>query len=83
MTVKQKSISLTLGGARSGKTAFAEAGSLARAGEAKPFYLATGQAFDSEMKDRIDRHKKTRPTGLRPSKSRSILPVRSPRSPAG
>ena len=60
MTVKQKSISLTLGGARSGKTAFAEAESLARAGEAKPFYLATGQAFDSEMKDRIDRHKKIR-----------------------
>ena len=60
MTVKQKSINLTLGGARSGKTAFAETECLAGAGAAKPFYLATGQAFDDEMQDRIDRHRKIR-----------------------
>ena len=60
MTTKQKSITLTLGGARSGKTAFAEADALVYADGAKPFYLATGQAFDSEMKARIERHKKIR-----------------------
>lgn len=51
---------LVLGGARSGKTAFAETAAMTCAGDAKPYYLATGQAFDDEMKARITRHQKIR-----------------------
>ncbi|MGC6484977.1 MAG: bifunctional adenosylcobinamide kinase/adenosylcobinamide-phosphate guanylyltransferase [Candidatus Puniceispirillales bacterium] len=65
MTAQQQTpacpkIHLILGGARSGKTAHAEAEALARAGGRKPFYLATGQAFDDEMKARIVRHQSIR-----------------------
>ena len=63
----QPSTTLVLGGTRSGKTAWAEAaaielasGSPARSKAAKPFYLATGQASDGEMKARIERHRSRR-----------------------
>lgn len=46
---------LVLGGARSGKTAFAE--SLAIRSGSKPAYLATAEALDAEMRDRVDSHK--------------------------
>jgi adenosylcobinamide kinase/adenosylcobinamide-phosphate guanylyltransferase len=48
---------LVLGGARSGKTAYAQAAALdaARGGE-RPIMIATAQAFDNEMQARIDRH---------------------------
>lgn len=46
---------LVLGGARSGKTAFAEQLAL-RAGS-KPAYLATAEALDGEMRDRVASHK--------------------------
>ena len=46
---------LVLGGARSGKTAFAEA--LAIRSGAKPAYLATAEALDAEMRDRVATHK--------------------------
>lgn len=59
-TNRSKSIWLALGGARSGKTAWAEARALELAATAKPFYLATGQAFDEEMQARIDRHQRLR-----------------------
>ncbi|WP_415154746.1 bifunctional adenosylcobinamide kinase/adenosylcobinamide-phosphate guanylyltransferase [Maritalea sp.] len=49
---------LILGGAKSGKTAFAE--SLALDLGDKPVYLATGQAWDDEMRARIDAHKTSR-----------------------
>ncbi|MFO1033098.1 MAG: bifunctional adenosylcobinamide kinase/adenosylcobinamide-phosphate guanylyltransferase [Hyphomicrobiales bacterium] len=52
------SITLVLGGARSGKSGLAE--SLCRG---ERHYIATAQAFDSEMKDRIAAHQKQRGAG--------------------
>ena len=49
---------LILGGARSGKTGFAERLAM-RAGEA-PLYLATAQALDAEMRDRVRMHQQQR-----------------------
>ncbi len=46
---------LVLGGARSGKSVFAE--NLVLASDKPKIYIATGQAFDDEMKERIDEHK--------------------------
>ena len=51
-------ISLVLGGARSGKSRYAE--SLLAASDLKPIYVATGSAGDDEMQQRIDRHKTDR-----------------------
>ena len=47
-------IILCSGGARSGKSEFAER--LALATEGRKAYVATGQAFDDEMVDRIKKH---------------------------
>ncbi len=49
---------LVLGGARSGKSAFAE-GLAAETGLSK-HYIATGRAWDEEMRQRIDQHKAQR-----------------------
>ncbi len=46
------------GGARSGKTAFAE--ELARALEGPRAYVATAEPFDDELRARIDRHRADR-----------------------
>jgi adenosylcobinamide kinase/adenosylcobinamide-phosphate guanylyltransferase len=51
-------IILVLGGARSGKSAFAEG--LIDASGLKKIYLATGQVFDSEMESRVGLHKARR-----------------------
>ncbi|MFI4941230.1 MAG: bifunctional adenosylcobinamide kinase/adenosylcobinamide-phosphate guanylyltransferase [Burkholderiales bacterium] len=50
---------LILGGARSGKSAYAE--SLATASGKEVIYIATGHATDAEMQARIDHHKQRRP----------------------
>ena len=49
---------LVLGGARSGKTGFAER--LAMGAGVRPAYLATAQALDSEMIERVASHQRQR-----------------------
>ena len=50
---------LILGGIRSGKSAFAQ--KLTGECQSPTLYLATGQAVDSEMEERISRHRQNRP----------------------
>ena len=55
-------ITFILGGSRSGKSSFAlECASKLPGSKA---FIATAQAFDEEMKERIERHKKERSAGL-------------------
>lgn len=49
---------LTIGGARSGKSRYAQA--RAEATGLSPVFIATAQAFDDEMRDRIARHQSDR-----------------------
>jgi adenosylcobinamide kinase / adenosylcobinamide-phosphate guanylyltransferase len=56
--VKAANTTLVLGGARSGKSSFAQ--QLAEANTGDLIYIATAQAFDDEMTDRIARHKADR-----------------------
>jgi adenosylcobinamide kinase/adenosylcobinamide-phosphate guanylyltransferase len=53
-------VTLVLGGARSGKSAFAQRAAEAAAGGGRPVLIATGQAFDDEMRERIARHQADR-----------------------
>ncbi len=52
-------LTLILGGARSGKSTFAER--LASQNEARVAYIATAQAMDDEMTQRIEAHRSQRP----------------------
>ncbi len=61
MSASRTRISLILGGARSGKSAFAE--KLIRALPAPWIYCATAQALDDEMRDRIAHHRARRAEG--------------------
>ncbi len=56
-------MTLVLGGARSGKSAYAEG--LIEACPGPWLYLATAQAFDAEMVDRIAQHRARRPEAWR------------------
>ncbi len=55
---------LVLGGARSGKSRFAQDLALERGGE-RVVFVATAEAGDAEMVERIDRHRRERPAGWR------------------
>ncbi len=52
---------LVIGGARSGKSSFAQA--LASARDGRKVFIATAQAGDEEMKQRIEKHRRERPAG--------------------
>lgn len=54
-------LSLVLGGAASGKSAFAE-NLVLQSGKA-PVYIATAQVFDDEMAEKVARHRDMRGTG--------------------
>lgn len=58
MDSPQPDITFVLGGARSGKSAFAE--KLVRDTGLQRIYLATGRAFDAEMEERVRHHRETR-----------------------
>lgn len=54
-------ITLVLGGARSGKSKYAE--NCAESSGLEPFYIATGRAYDDEMQRRITVHQNRRGLG--------------------
>ncbi len=56
-------IELVLGGARSGKSRYAE--NQARASGLEVIYIATAEAGDGEMKARIEHHRQRRPSAWR------------------
>jgi adenosylcobinamide kinase/adenosylcobinamide-phosphate guanylyltransferase len=69
-----KELILILGGARSGKSSYAEKLALEMGGSAV-LYVATAQAFDDEMQARIAAHRAARPGGWRTLETPSLLDV--------
>ncbi|MEJ6950411.1 bifunctional adenosylcobinamide kinase/adenosylcobinamide-phosphate guanylyltransferase [Natronospora cellulosivora (SeqCode)] len=58
---RMKNITFIVGGARSGKSSFAE--KIAKESSSKVVYIATAIPFDKGMKDRIKKHQAARPAG--------------------
>lgn len=63
-----------LGGARSGKSSFAQ--SIIRESGFPGYYVATAEALDEEMKRRIERHKKDRPQEWPTIEAPYLLPAK-------
>jgi len=61
---KSQGLTLILGGARSGKSAYAQKLARERGGE-RVLFVATAQPLDDEMKTRIEAHRRERPTAWR------------------
>lgn len=66
-----KKLILILGGARSGKSSYAER-LAAELGGPDVLYIATAQAFDDEMRARIAAHRAARPVGWRTLEAPSL-----------
>lgn len=62
-----------IGGARSGKSRYAQARAEAAGG--KPIFVATAEAFDDEMRDRIARHRADRDARWRTVEAPRDLPA--------
>lgn len=56
----ERPLTMVLGGAASGKSAFAEALALGDTSAHRRHYIATAQAFDAEMRAKITRHQQMR-----------------------
>lgn len=56
--MSKSNITLVIGGVRSGKSSYAEA--LVKQIEGQRVYIATAEAFDAEMQERIARHQEAR-----------------------
>ena len=77
----QPRLILILGGARSGKSDYAEALAARIASGHPVLYVATATAEDDEMRARIERHRAARPLHWRTAERRATLPPRSASSP--
>jgi adenosylcobinamide kinase/adenosylcobinamide-phosphate guanylyltransferase len=73
-------LTLILGGARSGKSAYAEGLVMAHPGPW--FYIATAQAFDDEMRERIATHQARRGGDWRTIEAPQLLPEAMRNAPA-
>lgn len=69
MSISHAGPVLVLGGARSGKSSFSER--LVEASGLGMHYVATGRAWDDEMRERIDHHRQGAAKAGRRMKSRS------------
>ncbi len=67
-----KTLTFILGGARSGKSAYAQNMALELGGP-DVLYVATAQAFDDEMRSRITAHQAERPAGWRTLEAPSLI----------
>jgi adenosylcobinamide kinase/adenosylcobinamide-phosphate guanylyltransferase len=74
-------LTLVLGGARSGKSRYAEA--LIEALPAPWTYIATAEAYDDEMRERIAEHRARRPAGWRTVDAPLDLPEAIAAQPEG